>query len=174
MKQNMKYSRRLIAAAALVVALIGAGAFGVGTTLAADNGQNGITTLVEAIAEEFDLKVADVQAVFDAHREEMQANRENHRSEMLNKAVEDGIISQDQADLIVEKREEMKEFMEDLKDESEEDRRAAMEEQMEEVKEWAEENDIPLHFVMPPPPNNHPGGRHGMMGQYDPQDASES
>ncbi len=111
MKQKMKYSKRLIAAAALIVAL-GVGAFGVCATLAAENGRGDMTTLVEAIAEKFDVKVADVQAVFDEHRAEMEANHEEREVEMLDKAVENGKLSQEQADLILEKRAEMKLFAE--------------------------------------------------------------
>lgn len=173
MKQNVKYSRRLIAAAALIVAL-GVGAWSVQVTLAAENSQGEVVTLVEAIAERFDVKVADVQAVFDEHRSEMEAKHAEHREEMLNKAVEDGKITQEQADLIVEKRAEMKEFMESLKDKTDADRKSAMKTEMDEVKAWAEENAIPLHFVLPPQPKHHQGGRHGMMGQFDPEDESES
>ena len=106
MKQ-MRYSRRLLAAAALMIAL-GVGAFGVSATLAAENDQGEITTLVEAIAERFDVKVADVQAVFDEHREQMQAKHEEKAAERLQQAVDDGKITQEQADAITENREEMK------------------------------------------------------------------
>lgn len=107
MKQ-MKYSRRLLAAAAIVAGL-GVGAVGVGTTLAAqaDHGV-GMGGLVEAIAEKFDLKVADVQAVFDEQRQEMEASLADHEAEALSQAVADGKVTQAQADAMTAKRQESK------------------------------------------------------------------
>lgn len=153
-----------------IVAALGAGALGVGTTLAAEEGRENpefVSELVTAIAEKFDLDPEAVQEVFDeqaeSHREEMQAQHEQAFEDRLAQAVEDGTLTEDQVDLILAKRDEMKAYAESLKDLEPEERKEAMKEQMEELKDWAEENDIPMEYVRFGPG---PRGAHGQhMGQ---------
>ncbi len=156
-----------------IVAALGAGAIGVGTTLAAEEGRKNpefVSELVTAIAEKFDLDPEAVQEVFDeqaeSHREEMEANREEMRAkhdemfeDRLARAVEDGNLTQEQADAVLEKRDETRAFAETLKDMEPEERKAAMQEQIDELNEWAEENGIPLEYVRfgPPPRGQHMG-----------------
>ncbi len=168
MKQ-MKYARRVIAAAALIAAL-GVGAFGINATLAASNGESDRTTLVEAIAEKFNVNVSDVQAVFDEHHAQMRADFETREADRLAQAVEEGKITQEQADLITDKRAEIASFRASLKDMTPEERRAALKDEKAEIKAWAEENDIPLNVFLPESfgmrGNMHGKGMmgHGMMG----------
>jgi len=146
MEKKIRYSRRLILAAAIIASL-GVGAIGVGTTLAAqpqiENHMNG---LVEAIAEEFNLKVADVQAVFDEQRQQMETDREAKETERLAQDVTDGKITQEQADAIVAKREEKKSFRETLASLDEATRQETMKTKMDEFKQWVKDNNLPKNY----------------------------
>lgn len=164
-------------AVAAMVAIIGAGAVGVGTSFAserADGKKAFVSELVSAIAEKFDLSESDVQAVFDAQaearrdemkekREEMRAKHDEKFDEMLAQAVTDGNITQSQADSIASKRDEIQAFAESLKDADPQDRREQMKVKLDELKAWAEDNGIDEKYVrfLPPPPNGKMGGRMG-------------
>lgn len=148
--QNTK--KTLVIAA--VVAALGVGAIGVGTTFASERGdrkEDRVSELVAAIAEKFDLDEAEVQEVFDAQfeadRAEMRAMHEQKFADRLAKAVEEGKLTQEQADAISDKREEMRGYMEEFKDLEPEERKEAMQGHAEELKSWAEENDIPMQFL---------------------------
>ena len=52
--------------------------------------------LVTRIAQKFNLKESDVQAVFDAVKDERQAQMEKEREDSLSKAVSDGVITEAQ------------------------------------------------------------------------------
>ncbi|NBS41962.1 hypothetical protein EBS80_04895, partial [bacterium] len=153
---------------------------GVGTTFAAETQGHApkfASELASAIAEKFDLDQSEVEAVIEeqaqARRDDMREQREQKFEDMLAQAVTDGDLTQDQADEVLAKREEMKAAFEALKDETPEDRKAAMDEKVQELNDWASENDIPEQYVrFGPAP--HRGGvmggrgmgmRGGMMGQ---------
>lgn len=164
---------------AAIVATLGAGAVGVGVTHAEANPDGSkpkfVSELVTAIAEKFDLSESDVQAVFDeqaaARRDEMKSKHEEMIAahdqkfdEMLAQAVEDGALTQDQADAITEQRDEFQDYAKSLKDEEPESRRELMKEKIDELKAWAGDNGIDekyVRFLPPPPRQGQPGG---MMG----------
>ncbi len=166
-------------AVAAMAVVIGAGSLGIGTTFASEQGdkrESRVSEIVSAIAEKFGLSEADVQAVFDAQaevrREEMKEKREEMRAKhdetfdaMLAQAVEDGDLTQAQADSITSKRDEVRAYAETLKDETPEDRREQMKEKLDELRTWAEDNGIDKKYVrfLPPPPNGKMGGRMGGM-----------
>jgi len=153
----MRYSRRLLAAVAIIAGL-GMGAMGVDAAFAAQSDDNrGMENLVEAIADKFQVSVSDVQAVFDEQRAQMEADREAMEAERLVQAATDGKITQAQADAITVKREEMKDAMATFASLDEEARREAMKTQMDELQKWAKENNISLFYL-------HQGSRGGMRG----------
>lgn len=69
---------------------------------AKDNHQS----IVSAIASKFNLNEDEVEAVFDAVREERQTQMQIEREERLDKAVSDGVITTEQKDLLFAKMEE--------------------------------------------------------------------
>jgi hypothetical protein len=166
MKQ-MSSSRKMLIAAVLAAGL-GAGAAGVRTTFAAETTQGKMHPLIEAIATKFNLDVADVQKVFDEQRASMQAEHEARENERLAQLVADGKLTQDQVDLIIAKRAELKESMEAMRNPDaslpKDERREVMKSHMESIKQWAEENDIPFHYLhVGLPAGMHEHG--GMMGE---------
>ena len=84
----------LLAAAA--ISTLGGAALGA-TSVAAAQGEPGnghMSNLVEAIAEHFNVSTDEVQAIFDAEREEMRANMEARAQEKLQEAVDAGTLTQ--------------------------------------------------------------------------------
>jgi hypothetical protein len=159
--------------AAATIAAVGAGGLGISSAFAAhtSGGNNpraeARESLIEAIATRFGINADEVRAVFEEEREARQEEREVHEAERLAQAVEDGKITQEQADAIAAHREEMEGFKESLKDLSADERHEAVKEKMEEVKAWAQENNIPREFL---PHQNHghhfsPRGSHGQDPQ---------
>jgi hypothetical protein len=127
--------RILITVLALGI-LASTGYLGSSLVLAADNSKH--DTLVTRIAEKFNLNKADVEAVFDAVRDEKIAEMQKQRSEKLSDAVTDGVITEDQKNLILSK---MDEKMEERKI------------NREEMQKWFTENDIDaekLHSYLRP------------------------
>ncbi|MFH2062651.1 MAG: hypothetical protein ABIJ46_00655 [bacterium] len=167
-------SRRFLAAAA-VLAILGIGIAGAGSALAFGGpgpgaGMNG---LVQAIADRFGLDAKEVRAVFDEHRTEMHdqmmADRDEWEADRLAKAVEEGRITQEQADAITAKRAELRAAADDIKDMDSAERNDLMREHMDEMKQWAEDNDIPLSLLQGGPRGGVVGrgpgeGRGHMMG----------
>jgi len=95
------------------------------------------TSLGEKMANRFGLDPDEVHGVIMEHRQEMMENR-------LVNAVENGKITEEQKQLILDKKEEMRDEFEDIKDLEPEERREAMQELREEMREWAEENEFPF------------------------------
>lgn len=150
--------KQLLAVA--TVATIGIGA-GVPLVASADTSstQSGGTSIVDKIATKFNLNKSDVQKVFDEDRAAHQAEHEQKFKDRLAQLVKDGKISQAQADKIQAKHDEIKTYMESLKDKTPSERHAAMKTKMDELKQWAKDNGIDEQYLMP----GHPGGRGGHM-----------
>lgn len=145
-----------IATAVGVTGLTGFSVANAATDTAASNGP--MSSLVDAIATKFNLKEADVQAVFDTQHEAMQAEREASVKEKVAQLVTDGKITQAQADKINEKRAELQAEREAAKNSSKthEEMKTQRDANRTELETWAEENDIEdeyLRYVM--------GGGHG-------------
>jgi hypothetical protein len=156
----MKVRKGLLAA--LTVATIGAGVVGASTVAAAQAttaSESPMSSLVSAIATKFNLNPSEVQQVFDEHRTEMKAERQQAMADRVAAAVTKGTITQEQADKITARMQEMKGFMDTLRDKTPEERRAAMKTQMTDLKEWAAENNVPLSVL---PMGS--GERDGRMG----------
>lgn len=149
---------------AAIIATLGTGAFGAATALAASKDSARVhepmQSLVTAITEKFHLNESEVQAVFDAQKEKQEERRGMSPKERIAEAVENGMLTQAQADAIVAKIPEQKAFLKSLEDMEKSDRKAALEKNMTELEAWAEENDIPaflLKFAQP--------GAHGPRGE---------
>lgn len=138
--------RLLTAATVATIGVAGLSSGAVFATTDSESGSDPMSSLVTAIAEKFDLKSEDVQAVFDEQREAMDAEREQDAKNKVAALVEDGKLTQAQADAINEKRAAMKEERESnresMKDMTADERKAAMDSKRAELSTWLEENDI--------------------------------
>lgn len=98
--------KQLIAAGIIAAGTVGlAGAAMVGAESV--NGSGHMQNLVSAIASKFNLKEADVQAVVDQQRTQMQAERDQQIKDQVTQLVTDGKLTQAQADKINAKRTEL-------------------------------------------------------------------
>lgn len=158
--------KKQLAIAGIVAGIATAGVTGVGIANAATTSTtstNPMSSLVDAIASKFNLNKSDVQAVFDAQRTQMQAEREAQIKEEVAQLVSDGKITQAQADKINAKRAEIQKEREANKDTATTNTREEMKTEMDakrtELEKWAKDNGIStdyLRYVM--------GGGHGHGG----------
>ena len=120
-------------------------------------------SLVDKIASTFNLDKSKVQEVFDTERTEREAERETQRTERLQALVDDGTITAAQKTAIESKLKEMKAEREtngdDLKDLTEEERKAKMDEKRDALDAWAKEQGIDLSELRSI--FGGPGGGHG-------------
>lgn len=159
MQRSVAIKKKLvILGAAATIGLAGLGSAGLAV---AETGEDG-SSLVAKIAQKFNLNQDEVQAVFDEERAEHHAERETKFKERLAQAVTDGKLTQEQADKIQAKHEEMQTVMESLQDKSKDERREAMHANRDELKQWAEDNDIPEEYLRM-------GGRGGPGGPGGPR-----
>ncbi len=134
-----------------------------GLRVASAESSSGGSSLVDKIASTFNLSKDDVQKVFDEDRASHQAEHQAKFKEQLDQAVKDGKLTQEQADKILAKQQELESFMNDLRDETEEERKTAMDTKRTELAQWAKDNDIPeeyAHFMHGPGGPGEHGGPH--------------
>lgn len=123
----------------------------VGLVGAAQSTTSGSNTLVDKIAQKFNLNKDDVQKVFDEDRQTHEAEHGQKQADRIAQAVKDGKLTQEQADKITAKLKELKAQREaerdSMKDKTEEERRIAMETRRAELEKWAKDNNIPLEYL---------------------------
>jgi len=153
---NMKIKKPLLIAGA--AATIGAAGL-VGTTFAATNSTSS-GSLVDKIAQKFNLNKSDVQAVFDQNKADHMAQHQADVKAQLDQAVKDGKLTQDQANKILDKLKELQSQREadhqTMQDKTPEERKAAMDAKKAELEQWAKDNGIPTDFLK----YLHPGHGH--------------
>ncbi len=156
---NIKKSLLITSAA---VAIGAAGLVGTAAVSAATDSTNS-SSLVDKIAQKFNLNKSDVQAVFDQNRSDHEAQHQADVKAKLDQAVKDGKLTADQETKILDKLKELQTQRDAdrtaMKDKTPEERKAAIEAKKAELEQWAKDNGIPtdfLHFL-------HPGG-HGFGG----------
>lgn len=128
---NIKKSL-LVAGAATTIGVAGLSGLGVASAATNSNGEDG---LVSKIATTFNLKEADVQAVFDEEKAERNAERQAELADRLQDAVDDGDITAEQKTLIENKLKELQ---------------TAREAEHNELETWAKEHEVDLAYVMAP------------------------
>jgi hypothetical protein len=130
--------KSLVVAAA--VATVGVSGAMLPTLVSAEtNSSSSGTSLVDKIAQKFNLKKDDVQAVFDQNKADHQAERQQELSTRLQKDVDAGKITAEQKTLIENKQKELQ---------------TARDNEMKDLQSWADQNKIELRYLMM-------GSRHG-------------
>lgn len=137
--------KQLIAAGIIAAGTVGlAGAAMVGAESV--NGSGHMQNLVSAIASKFNLKEADVQAVVDQQRTQMQAERDQQIKDQVTQLVTDGKLTQAQADKINAKRTELEQQREANRtadrDKTAAERQANREAHKAEIEKWLSDNGI--------------------------------
>lgn len=149
--------KALVAGAAVAaIGMMTAGSVGL-VSAATTTHDRGSDSLVEKIATKFNLNQDEVQAVFDEEHNARKAEMKQHQQERLAQAVEDGKLTQEQADHITQVRNEIDALIGDSRpDELSDETHEQIKEKMEALRDWAEENDVDLLYAGP--------GEHGFRG----------
>lgn len=109
------------------------------------------TSLIQMLSSKFALQEADVQALFDQHRTEMQKNMQSKMEARLTQLVTDGKLTEAQKQLILAKHAELQKQhqaeMETMKDKNPEERKAIMQQRRAELEAWAKANTIDPQYV---------------------------
>ncbi len=120
------------------------------------------TTLVQMIAQKFNLNQSDVQAVFDQYRQDQQTQHQDRIKTRLDQAVTAGKITTDQETLILNKLQETAAgraaFMASLQGMTPTDRKAALQKAHQNFLDWATANGIDPQYLF----GGFGGGRMGM------------
>lgn len=159
MKQTYKFTIPIAALALIATGAVGAYAYQShaqtttqnNTTQSQTAHTNRISSLIQTIAQKFNLNQSDVQQVFDDQKTQMEAEHQQREADRLSQAVTDGKLTQDQADKISAKEKEL-----------EANRHAAIQQQITDLKQWATDNGIPQEFM----PFGGPGGHRGGPGMF--------
>lgn len=130
-----KYLPHLLVALALIVVA------GAGISYALASGNHRSDAVITKLAEKFNLDKSEVEQVFEENRVERRQQKQAQQQEMLEQAVKDGKITEEQKKMLTEKREELRTEMQDL---SWDERREQRSKHRQEMQDWAEENGIDL------------------------------
>ena len=145
---------------ALVLSIVGTGVLGVVHASAQSNVDTPYTSLVQKIADKFNLNKTEVQALFDQEHTEMEEKMKEHMTARLDQLVKDGKLTEAQKKLIQNKQLELQSAREatreKMKNMTDEERKSAMEKERAALETWAKKNSIDLKYVM----------GHGMKGHH--------
>jgi hypothetical protein len=147
----------------LPIAALAAGGlvfWGTAKAYAQTNGANNpVASLVQKIAQRFNLNPADVQQVFDQARSERQTQRQLALEDRLTQLVKDGKITEAQKQAIINKFNELKNNrqanIDKFKNMTPSERKSAMQQERTDLQNWATQNGIDLKIIFP--------GVNGMM-----------
>ncbi|MCD4669586.1 MAG: hypothetical protein K8S14_03995 [Actinomycetia bacterium] len=114
-----------------------------------ENNGSGHAPILERIAEKFGLDIDEVKDFLEELKKERRSGIEERFEERLDELVKDEKITGDQKKAILEKKEEMEAFREELENMKVFEAREAVKEMREELKDWAEENDLELRYLFP-------------------------
>jgi hypothetical protein len=133
------------------ILLLGMGTLVIGATKVGAN--DNTHPFATRIAEHFNLNQDEVGEFILEMRQEKQAERKEQHQEHISSLIEQGVLTQAQADLLETYHQEMmakKEAnLEEWQNMSRDEKKAYMEEKRQEKQQWAEENGIDLSLLKP-------------------------
>ena len=110
-------------------------------------------TLVDKIAQKFNLNKDEVQKVFDEDKTSHEAARTGKLTARLDQAVKDGKITEVQKTANLQKMQEMRDYNDSIKDKTRDERKQLMKAKMDEIKAWADAQG--LSDYLPAGPKDH-------------------
>ena len=126
----------------------------------------GSSNLITKIAQKFNLKEADVKAVFDEDKTAREAEHQKTFEDRLTQAVTDGKITADQKTKIIAKVKELQAARDAnhaaMATKTETERKNAMDAERTAIDKWATDNGIPTEYLHFGGMGGH--GGHGPMG----------
>lgn len=163
------HKKALVAGAAVAaIGMMAAGSVGLASAATSNSNAGSGNSIVEKLATKFNLNKDEVQAVFDEEHEARKAEMKQHQQERLAQAVEDGKLTQEQADHITQVRNEIEALVGDSRPgELSDETRQQIKDKMEALRDWAEENSIDLRHVGPGGPGFGDGPMRVRLGDPD-------
>lgn len=133
----------------LILVLGGVAVFGV--TQAAAQSPTPFTNLIQKLSQRFNLKEADVKAVFDEAKSERQSQMQVKFAERLTQLVKDGKLTEAQKQAVIVKHKELqekhKQNWEQFKNLTPQQRSDFMQKQRTELETWAKAQGIDLNLI---------------------------
>lgn len=150
----MKNNKKLIIAA-VAAGVVGAAGIGATALAASSDNSPGYPPIVQKIASTFGLDPAKVDSVFKQQHQENVQNRQAKLKDILDQAVKDGKLTQDQENKLITE-------LKSLHDQNKSDRRQDRQNLKSQLDQWAKENGVTnLDQILP-----HPGIRHHIIGNH--------
>lgn len=144
-KGGEKMKKKILLPSALGLSLISAIVFAT-SSAGAQSPLPGTQTIIQRIAQRFNLNQADVQKVFDEQKTEILNQKRSQLETRLNQAVADGKITQVQKQAILDKFGQMKSSMwadkKQLHNITPEQRQQAKAQKQQELQTWAQQNGL--------------------------------
>lgn len=144
---NFLRNKLFIATSGLV--LIGGGIFGANLAYAQTAGGQ---TLVQRIAQRFNLNQTDVQSVFDQNKQEHLLLRGQNIEQKLTKLVSQGKLTEAQKQLVITKRKELETNLKSEQDRwknlTPAERKAKRDQVKLDLENWAKQNGIDIKYLM--------------------------
>lgn len=165
-------NKKVVLPATLGISLIGAILFAT-TSVRAQTPAPGTQTIIQRIAQRFNLNEGDVQAVFNASKQERHAQKLTQIEGQLSTDVTSGKITEAQKQLILNKMKEtffpseMKELEQNHLEQLDGDHsqmKAQMRTKKAELENWARQNSIDLNYLLSLKGHGGMGG-HGFHGE---------
>ncbi len=132
---------------AILISMLVVGVLVLGTSVAKADETKDYPPIIQKLVEKFGLNETEVKQVFDEQRTERKAEMQAKREEKLNQAVGEGVITEEQKQALLAKKEEVRVNKGELKDLSKEEREAQREANREEMQTWAEGQGIDLEAL---------------------------
>lgn len=129
-----------------------------GSRVLAQNSSGQYSSIIQKLAQRFNLNPADIQTVFNQDRADKQAQIQNRFSQTLDQTVKNGKLTDAQKQLILSKLQELKNNQQNLKNMTPDQRKAALQKQRQDLQAWAQQNNIDMKYLF--------GGHMGMMGGH--------
>lgn len=154
--------KNIILPAALGVSLIGAILFAT-TSAGAQSPSPGTQTIIQRIAQRFNLNQDDVQAVFDQDKQERHSQKLTQIENQLSTDVTSGKITEAQKQLILNKIKELEQNHTNWQGGDHSQMKAQMQSKRTELENWANQNGIDPQYLMSLKGHGGMGG-HGFKG----------
>ncbi len=108
--------------------------------------------LISAIAQKFNISPVEVQKIFDEQKSQMKVKMQEKFADKIKQAVSSGKLTQDQANKIIAKRADLEskeaDFRVSLKGKTKSEIKSIVKSQMTELKQWADNNNVPVKYLM--------------------------
>lgn len=175
LRKAMQKNKKFIIPSLALMAALGSGAYGISGVSA--QGTDNQTSIIERIANKFNLNKDEVQKVFEENRAERERIMQTNLEKRLNDAVTSGVLTEAQKTLILAKRVEMKmqaaamrgnagseksgwqNLTMEARQAEREKRQSERATRQADLTTWAKDNGIDVQYLM-----GHMGGRGGSGG----------